>query len=154
MLNRQKLSALEQIREASQGLLTPQAVVEAAGDPRNPLHSEFTWDNDQAGHLYRLDQARTLIRSVTIVRLEEERVITSVYYTRCPTLEPREPGYIPVDLIKRNRQDSLDALDYELARIEGAILRAKEIAMVLGLDEYFATMLKQLAEIRRKKKAA
>jgi len=154
MLNRHKLSALEKIREANGGLLPPQAVVEAASDPRNPLHSEFTWDNDQAAHLYRLDQARTLIRSVTVVRLEEERVITSVYYVRCPTLEPREAGYVPVDLVKRNRQDSLNALDNELARIEGGILRAKEIATVLGLEQYFATMLKQLAEIRRKKKAA
>jgi len=56
-------SELMAIRE-EYGSLTPHNVVQAATDPDHPLHTEFEWDNTIAGHKYRLDQARRLIRVV------------------------------------------------------------------------------------------
>lgn len=58
-------AALIQTRERH-GVLTPQAVVEDARPEGAPLHDRFEWDDAKAGELYRVDQARALIRSVKI----------------------------------------------------------------------------------------
>jgi len=50
------------------GHLTPDLVLESAVSASSPLHSLFEWDNDKAGHSFRLWQARKLIRSVKIER--------------------------------------------------------------------------------------
>lgn len=50
------------------GLITPEQVVEAARDPKSPIHDRFTWDDTEAARKYRLEEARALIRvSVTVV---------------------------------------------------------------------------------------
>lgn len=60
-------TALAQISEQQKGRLTPPAVVEAARNNRHPLHKFFEWDDKIAAESFRLEQARTLIRSVAIV---------------------------------------------------------------------------------------
>jgi hypothetical protein len=57
---REELLAIRTAR----GTLTPAAIVEAATPAEHPLHSRFEWDDKVAGHRYRLDQARQLIRVV------------------------------------------------------------------------------------------
>ena len=56
---------LESIR-TDDGIL-PDDVVRRAEDTNNPLHGFFTWDDNEAARLRRLDEARYLIRSVRIV---------------------------------------------------------------------------------------
>jgi hypothetical protein len=51
--------------EARDGLVHPQAVVEAARDPASPLHALFEWDDAKAAEEYRIQTARTIIRSIT-----------------------------------------------------------------------------------------
>jgi len=69
------LLELEKIRTANGGFLTPEAVVSAAKDEDSPLHSYFTWDDTEAAHRWRLEQARKLIRlSVTIVKQDTQPV--------------------------------------------------------------------------------
>lgn len=58
--------ALERVKGHNSGDLTPEAVVEAAKDKRNPLHAVFEWDDSKAAHEYRLQQAGVLIRSVVV----------------------------------------------------------------------------------------
>lgn len=48
------------------GMLRPDAVVEAARDVKSPLHTFFTWDDSEAAKKWREEQARQLIRSVKI----------------------------------------------------------------------------------------
>lgn len=56
---------LEEVRDAT-GTLTPRGVVEAARPEDAPLHGRFNWDDQEAAELYRIDQARELIRSVKV----------------------------------------------------------------------------------------
>ena len=56
---------LERIYETN-GVLTPEAVVDDARPDDAPLHSHFEWDDALAGEQYRLVQARHLIRAVTV----------------------------------------------------------------------------------------
>ena len=50
------------------GHLTPALVLESATSVTSPIHTLFEWDNEKAGHDFRLWQARKLIRSVKIER--------------------------------------------------------------------------------------
>lgn len=58
--------ALTKISAATNGKLTPSAVVEAARNRRHPLHRFFEWDDTAAAEKWRQDQARGLIRCVRI----------------------------------------------------------------------------------------
>lgn len=57
--------ALHQIKGENAGL-TPHAVVDAAAEEDHLLHPYFEWDDTKAARLYRVDQARLLIRSISV----------------------------------------------------------------------------------------
>jgi hypothetical protein len=50
----------------------PRTIAEAAAPRRHVLHKFFEWDNDKAGPLYRIIQARQLIAAIRIVSVEDE----------------------------------------------------------------------------------
>lgn len=49
------------------GLVTPPVVVEDAKSDLSPLHPAFEWDDSEAAHQYRLEQARGMLRSIEVV---------------------------------------------------------------------------------------
>ena len=53
------------------GTITHTHVVDYAEAKESPLHRYFEWNNQEAAHQHRLQQARQLIASVTIVRHKE-----------------------------------------------------------------------------------
>ena len=64
---------LEHIRKRSM-VLTPELVV-ADAEPNNAvLHGEFEWNNKKAGTMYRLEQARHLIRSIIVIHDDKPAV--------------------------------------------------------------------------------
>lgn len=76
------IQELNRIASKSGGILKPEIVVEEAKSEDSPLHSRFTWDDSEAAHQYRLEQARRLIR-VTVqfipnVSNEPERIWVSL----------------------------------------------------------------------------
>ena len=54
------------IRDANDGVLTPEIVVDVARDPAHPLHSRFEWDDSVAAEKYRRDQAHVLIQKAKV----------------------------------------------------------------------------------------
>lgn len=64
---------LQTIREANDGFLTPEIVLKYAENPSTILHKEFEWSNDKAAEKYRLLQAGTLIRSISVTIVDEKR---------------------------------------------------------------------------------
>jgi hypothetical protein len=55
-------SELESLRDAN-GHLHPATIVEwARQHPKSELYQKFEWDDEKAGHLYRMEQARGLIQ--------------------------------------------------------------------------------------------
>lgn len=54
------------MRADPNGLLRPEALVVAAESPAHPLHDKFEWDDTEAARLYRIEQARTVIRSFRV----------------------------------------------------------------------------------------
>ncbi len=82
---------LEEVRQRYGGVLKSEAVVEYAKNPETALHSQFTWDDSEAAHNYRLWQARMLIRVVVKEAPKEEVEPMRVYVSM---LEDRygQPG--------------------------------------------------------------
>jgi hypothetical protein len=56
------IEALAAIASQNEGMLKVDDVIEAARPASSPLHSKFTWDDTEAAHKWRQEQARALIR--------------------------------------------------------------------------------------------
>jgi hypothetical protein len=67
MTNEELTGELVQIGEDHGGFVRPSDVVRAARLPRSPLHEFFEWDDSKAATGFRLEQARHLIRRVTVI---------------------------------------------------------------------------------------
>lgn len=72
---------LERIRKKYKQL-APRHVVAEAEPPKAPLHAAFEWDDSKAAQRWREDTARNLIRSVVIVRENDERAPMYVHVKR------------------------------------------------------------------------
>ena len=83
---------LRTIMAAHGGLLDPADVVEAARAPTSALHSYFTWDNREAADKWRLEEARSLIRSVTIT-IEGAEPMQIRAFVSLPADRVRGDGY-------------------------------------------------------------
>jgi hypothetical protein len=56
------------------GSVTPSSILEAAQDPKSPLHRYFEWDDTEAAKKYRLAQASAMLQaSKMVVVLSEAR---------------------------------------------------------------------------------
>ena len=53
-------------RLQTDGLVTPQRIVDAAQSEDSPLHSHFTWDDTEAARSWRVEQARAMIMKVRV----------------------------------------------------------------------------------------
>lgn len=69
------IDELNEICNRNRGILRAEDVVEYAKNPNTQLHSKFTWDDDEAAHQWRLQQARNIIR-VSVVY--EKRTNTEI----------------------------------------------------------------------------
>lgn len=67
--------ALESTMSDAGGDLRTEAALEAARDPKHPCHQHLEWDDRVAGHKYRLDQMRAIIRCLRIVDAETDKPV-------------------------------------------------------------------------------
>lgn len=141
-----KIAALTEI-ETTNGELTPEGLVEAATPPEHPLHDYFEWDDAKAGAKYRIDQARTLIRSVKVLTEVADLQIKSVYYLHDPSLKGGEQGYVPMLRLKTTDEVRREALSAEVGRARSALFRAHQIAQALELPDEAKKIAGLLSEI-------
>ncbi len=143
---------LEEVRQASGGVLKADAVIEYASDPETALHSQFTWDDSTAAHNYRLWQARMLIRVVVKEAPAEDVAPMRVYVSM---LEDRYGetggGYRSTEEVmtdKDLREQLLQQATLEFERWRDKYEHIHELA------EVFAAMDKVKTRRRRKKEVA
>jgi hypothetical protein len=58
--------AIARLQNSKNDLLEPEMIVNAAREETSPLHPHFEWDDAAAADEYRKDQARDLVRSLTV----------------------------------------------------------------------------------------
>jgi hypothetical protein len=136
------IEALEALQNRY-GQLAPEAVVEAARDPASPLHGYFLWDDEAAGHEFRMEQARQLIRSVTVRLTIKHRTIDPSRYIHDQRVKPRESVYVDIQYVTAESLVN-KTLSAELDRIQGVVARAIRIAQALDKEKEFRALLKKV----------
>lgn len=126
---------LEEIRLKNGGVLRPTDVVGAARDPKSVLHGEFEWDDTVAAERFRIDQARTLISSVSVTVVDETRVLQTVAYVRDPDAAPHDQGYVRTVDLRDDEAKAREALLNEISRAAAYLARVRSLAAGLGLDD-------------------
>ena len=93
MLSAEERAAIDTLTR--QGRVKPAALVRAAASETHPLHHRFTWDDTEAAHQHRLQEARSVLRLyVHIVNVQPIRGKhhTGAVLTRGLLYDPREPS--------------------------------------------------------------
>lgn len=148
MLTNEKIkAALEQIAAANGGTLRPADVVNAARDPAHPLHERFQWDDAKAAEAHRLDQARSLIKSVKVEITTTTRRIRAVAYVHDPALPRGEAGYTHVARVRSQEELAREHVAAEVTRLASTMERTRDQAIAAGVPEVAALMDRLLAEI-------
>ena len=80
------------------GRLIAEDLVAEAADPSHPMHGRFEWDNNVAGHQYRLVQARQIIRAVRIRTAPDAPKDLREWWALREDNEPKA-HYEPIDAI-------------------------------------------------------
>jgi hypothetical protein len=126
--------ALEKIRTRF-GKIETERVVSQAGDPRSVLHPAFEWNDAVAAHQHRLNEARHLVRAITVQETEDD---------------PAEPAFVHVRVDHKGY--------YQATRVvvknpdEWDIVRTSALAMLDQAKVHLSTLM-QIAEESRTKKA-
>ena len=89
---------------ARDGELTAESLLAANVDENAPLHNAFEWDNTKAAHLYRVNQARSIICNIRVERPEVERPVKKYF-----SIVRDDPHYEAVETIL-SREDSRERL--------------------------------------------
>jgi hypothetical protein len=137
--------------ETSGGGLRPADVVRAARKSRSPLHPFFEWDNTAAAEKYRLEQARSLIRCITVIydKAPTAEPVRGYQHLRVEVEEPEEAEALPYHSTIRVMSDAKyrealvrEALqDFEEWRTRYQSLR--ELAAIFTAAEKVTRSLKQ-----------
>ncbi len=151
--NPEVIAELERIAKANRGELRVQDVVEAARPAASPLHSWFDWDDSEAAHRWRLQQARQLLR-VTVAYIGDNedaipvRVFVSISTDR---YNGKGGGYRVTTAVlsdAERRQQLLDDAMAEMKRFRAKYAELKELA------EVFDAMSKSDRKMRTEPAAA
>lgn len=140
----------ELFRLARQGVLTAEAVVEAARNRRSVLHRYIEWDDEAAAYEFRLVQARTLIRSIAIEVKNERGQTVPVRGLFDVTLEDRTRGYMttPAIMAVPYLRDQVE--DRARTEMESWIARYRAIASLAEASRVAQEVLRKIPRKRRK----
>lgn len=124
----------------NRGQLRPRAVVDAARDPKNPLHDQFEWSDTKAAEQYRLWQARELISvCVEMIPNPEGEIITVRKFVSLKSDRRTDGGYRLVTAITGDaelHQEMLEQFRVEARLFAERYRNLKEaIAVIQAIDK-------------------
>jgi hypothetical protein len=132
-LNPAALAALAKLCERSGGTLRPLDVIEEGRPADSPLHSQFTWDNEQAGDELRLIQARALIARVKVTLVTgPETVVTVRAYHSLPS-DRGGAGYRPLGGCISDAARKRELLQTALRELAGFRRRYRDLTELDGV---------------------
>lgn len=139
--------ALTKLHERN-GALKPQVVVSEARKKNSPLHEAFEWDDKLAANTFRLDQAREMIRALSICVECPEGAPRIVHaFVHVPAAEDEDPKYLTIAALKAQPADYARALNYMLVmleKLEQAVVQLREAASAVGVSK------RKVTEVQRK----
>lgn len=141
------IAELTRLAKANDGRLTPDNVVDAAQDEASPLHQCFEWDNDAAAHMFRVEQARHLIRSVRVDVTTSHHTVRVPAFVHDPECERGEQGYVSIRQLSSDEDKSREVVIAEFSRAASALRRARAVAMALGIEEQIDDISEQMKRV-------
>jgi len=123
---------LEAIRKKHRGVLRPRDVVDFARNPKTVLHDRFDWDDTSAADLYRLEQARHVIRSVVRVTQYHPKPFR-LYWSFMEGRSEEEGGYVVLEDVLKSRFSREKLLRQALAELEGFMARYKDLKELMDV---------------------
>lgn len=132
-----------------QGRLTPDHTIEAARNPKSPLHGEFTWDLKAAAMITWRSQARALISHFEINVVVHKQEYRIQEFVEAPGKMGREQGYVAFTRIKDKKQLAREFFDRELGIASSYVAKTKDYAKVLGLDSRVEKVVEDIASLRK-----
>ena len=106
------------------GEVKPQELVDTARPTSSPIHDAFEWDDSIAGEKYRLIQADTWIRNVTIIIEDKEDVFIDVSVEDAQCQEPMAVNTKNVEEFNIAIED----VEISLAALDQAIVKLRKVA--------------------------
>lgn len=141
------IAELTRLAKANDGRLTPDNVVDAAQDEASPLHQCFEWDNDAAAHMFRVEQARHLIRSVRVDVTTSHHTVRVPAFVHDPECERGEQGYVSIRQLASDEDKSREVVIAEFSRAASALRRARSVAMALGIEDQIDDISDQIKRV-------
>jgi hypothetical protein len=123
---------LERIR-LTYGGLRPDTIVDESEAEDAPLHPAFEWDDSAAGRSFRLIQARTLVRAVTVTSGKDAQRSVYVHVQRA---DGADGAYEPMDIVVTHPDRFAVALAELVRRLQSAEEAVEELRdLAAGGDE-------------------
>jgi len=105
---------LTRIIETSGGNVSPTVIVKKARPKNSPIHECFEWDNSKAADMYRIEQAKYLLRSVTITVQDGSGKAVSV--RAFPNIETPEGNFYTTNAIVMDDLELTEKLETQVQR--------------------------------------
>ena len=122
---------------AGAGVITPRMIVDASSNDSTRLHGFFEWDDAEAADKHRLDQARSLLRSIEVYYQlepsEESKPLRAMYSV---VDEDDERVYVSLDTVIRSdvyREQVIKKAQKEMRSWACKYRQYKELSAVVEL---------------------
>lgn len=132
-------AALEEI-ERKHGKVTPEIVLNEASANDHPLHGSFEWDDSAAARKWRLEQARYLVRMITVTIEQFDRPTpVRAYVSVTQSNEPDQRVYVGIESAMHDvemREQVLSRAKRDLREWRERYAELRELASVFAaIDE-------------------
>ena len=119
-MSKARIEELKAIAEKHDGILRPEDVVKFAENPKTALHAAFDWDNTEAAHKWRIEQARGIIRvCVEIITIKNKDMSVRVFIAPISDRkDDGEGGYKLMTDLLRNKSGRREILETALSELE------------------------------------
>ena len=135
---------------AQRGYLTPRIVVEDARNTESPLHSYFDWNDEVAAEAWRIEQAKYLIRNISITVSTDKTPQVRHFFSVTPSanMHVSEPKvYVTMDNVISNAGRRIEVVEYALRELEGWTVRYSQYSELFGVSK---EIMKEISKVKKR----
>lgn len=119
--------------EKENGSLTPELVVDESREENAPLHPVFEWDDKKAAEHYRVMQAGSLIRNVTVKIEEAPRMEPTRAFVNVAPVGQRKGIFVSIKSAMDDEESRETVLARALAELEKVKEKYKDLHELAGI---------------------
>ena len=112
------------------GYVTPLVILKDAKDKKSPLHVFFDWDDTEAAHKWRIEQAKYLLRHITVEIINDGETQTIRHFHSVVVQgkidEPPCNVYVTTDTILTDKDKRAQVVAHALRELKGWMQRYEQ----------------------------